>query len=185
MAQFRLPAGGSYVVSGVPVVVSDLAGQISGAIGILLIVALGVMAIVLSLLFGRRPRLLPLAVALAATGITFGALRLAGVALTLASVAVLPVLIGLAVDYGVQLQSRAEQDGVRAAVPAITTAALATAAGFAVLELSPVPMVRGFGLVLVAGIAIALVCTFTVVPAALALSRSGGGAHRRLAARRR
>ncbi len=175
MRQFRLPAGGSYVVSGVPVVVSDLAGQISGAIGVLLIVALGVMAIVLSLLFGRRPRLLPLGVALAATGITFGALRLAGVALTLASVAVLPVLIGLAVDYGVQLQSRAEQDGVRAAVPAIATAALATAAGFAVLELSPVPMVRGFGIVLVAGIAIALICTLAVVPAALAFSRSGGG----------
>ncbi|HTU30034.1 MAG TPA: MMPL family transporter [Solirubrobacteraceae bacterium] len=175
MPQFRLPAGGSYVVSGVPVVVSDLAGQISGAIGVLLIVAVGVMAIVLSLLFGRRPRLLPLVVALAATGITFGVLALAGVALTLASVAVLPVLIGLAVDYGVQLQSRAHQDGVRAAVPAITTAALATAAGFAVLELSPVPMVRGFGLVLVVGVAIALVCTFAVVPAALSLSTSGGG----------
>jgi uncharacterized protein len=175
MPEFRLPAGGSYVVSGVPVVVSDLAGQIGGAIGLLLIVALGVMALVLSLLFGRRPRLLPLAVALAATGITFGALALAGVALTLASVAVLPVLIGLAVDYGVQLQSRAHQDGVRAAVPAITTAALATAAGFAVLELSPVPMVRGFGLVLVVGVVIALACTFAVVPAALALMRSGGG----------
>ncbi len=175
MDQFRLPAGGSYVVSGVPVVVSDLAGQISGAIGVLLIAALGVMAVVLSLLFGRRPRLLPLVVALAATGITFGALAVAGVALTIASVAVLPVLIGLAVDYGVQLQSRAGQDGVRAAVPAITTAALSTAAGFAVLELSPVPMVRGFGIVLVVGIAIALACTLAVVPAALTLSRSGGG----------
>jgi hypothetical protein len=175
MPQFRLPAGGSYVVSGVPVVVSDLAGQISGAIGLLLIVALAVMAMVLSLLFGRRPRLLALAVALAATGITFGALAVVGTALTLASVAVLPVLIGLAVDYGVQLQSRAAQDGVRAAVPAITTAALATAAGFAVLELSPVPMVRGFGLVLVVGIAVALACTFAVVPAALALSHPSGG----------
>jgi hydrophobe/amphiphile efflux-3 (HAE3) family protein len=154
MPEFRLPAGGSYVVSGVPVVVSDLAGQITGAIGLLLLVALFVMAVVLSLLFGGRPRLLPLAIALAATGITFGALALVGVSLTLASVAVLPVLIGLAVDYGVQLQSRAHQDGVRAAMPAITTAALATAAGFAVLELSPVPMVRGFGIVLVAGISL-------------------------------
>lgn len=175
MPQFRLPAGGSYVVSGVPVVISDLAGEISGAIGLLLIVALAVMAIVLSLLFGRRPRLLPIAVALAATGITFGTLAVAGVALTLASVAVLPVLIGLAVDYGVQLQSRAGQDGMRTAMPAIATAALATAAGFAVLELSPVPMVRGFGLVLVVGIALALACTFAVVPAALALSHSDGG----------
>ncbi|HLI60364.1 MAG TPA: MMPL family transporter [Solirubrobacteraceae bacterium] len=175
MPRFRLPAGGSYVVSGVPVVVADLAGQITGAIGVLLIVAVGVMALVLTLLFGRPPRLLPLAVALAATGITFGALALLGVALTLASVAVLPVLLGLAVDYGVQLQSRADQDGVRPALPAIATAALATAAGVAVLELSPVPMVRGFGIVLVAGIAVALGCTLAVVPAALSLRRSGGG----------
>jgi predicted RND superfamily exporter protein len=175
MPEFRLPASGSYVVSGVPVVVADLAGQITGAIGLLVIVALGVMAVVLWLLFDRRPRLLPLAVALAATGITLGGLALAGVSLTLASVAVLPILIGLAVDYGVQLQSRAHQDGVRAAVPAITTAALATAAGFAVLELSPVPMIRGFGLVLVVGIAAALACTLVAVPAALALGRSDGG----------
>jgi len=175
MPEFRLPAGGSYVVSGVPVVVSDLSGQISGDIGALLIVALGVMAIVLTLLFARRPRLLGLAVALAATGITFGGLALAGVALTLASIAVLPVLIGLAVDYCVQLQSRADQDGIRAAIPAIVTAALATAAGFAVLELSPVPMVRGFGIVLVVGIAVALGCTLAVVPAVLALSDDGGG----------
>jgi uncharacterized protein len=175
MPEFRLPAGGSYVVSGVPVIVSDLAGQITGAIGILLIAAIAVMGVVLSLLFARRPRLLPLAVALASTGITFGVLDLAGVALTLASIAVLPVLIGLAVDYGVQLQSRAQQDGVEAAVPAISTAALATAAGFVVLELSPVPMVRGFGIMLVIGVAVALGCSLTAVPAALALAGSGGG----------
>ena len=39
--------------------------------------------------------------------------------------------------------------------------ALATAAGFLVLLLSPVPMVRGFGVLLVVGIAIALACALT------------------------
>ena len=42
--------------------------------------------------------------------------------------------------------------------PAIAVAALATSAGFLALLLSPVPMVRSFGLLLVAGIAVAFAC---------------------------
>jgi hydrophobe/amphiphile efflux-3 (HAE3) family protein len=187
MPQFRPPAGGSVVVSGVPVVLSDLAGQITGAIGELLGAALLGMAVTLLVVFRGRLALLPLAVALAASGITFGLLSVAGVSLTLASVAVLPVLIGLSVDYGVQFQSRAREAAetpatpgslARAtgrAAPAISTAALATAVGFLVLLLSPVPMVRGFGVLLVVGIAVALGCTLVAVPAALVIAGRGGG----------
>ena len=53
------------------------------------------MAIVLALVFRSRLRLLPLAVALAAVAITFGADALLGASLTMASIAVLPVLLGL------------------------------------------------------------------------------------------
>jgi hydrophobe/amphiphile efflux-3 (HAE3) family protein len=191
MPQFASPAGGSVTVTGVPVVLNDLSGQITGAIGELLAAALVAMALTLLVVFRGRLRLLPLVVALAASGITFGLLSVAGVSLTLASVAVLPVLIGLAVDYGVQFQSRVREatetpanaeSVTRAtgrAAPAITTAALATAVGFLVLLLSPVPMVRGFGVLLVVGIAVALGCTLTAVPAALVLAsrraRGGGG----------
>ena len=50
---------------------------------------------------------------------TFGALSLAGASLTIASIAVLPVLIGLAVDYAIQLQSRiAEERGASGAASA-------------------------------------------------------------------
>jgi predicted RND superfamily exporter protein len=56
------------------------------------------------------------------------------------------------------------------AAPTIATAALATATGFLVLLLSPVPMVQGFGLVLVAGIAVALVCALSAGSAALVLA---------------
>jgi hydrophobe/amphiphile efflux-3 (HAE3) family protein len=51
--------------------------------------------------------------------------------------------------------------------PTIATAALATATGFLVLLLSPVPMVRGFGLLLVIGIGVALLCALTAGSAAL------------------
>jgi hypothetical protein len=182
MPEWRLPNGkGTYVVTGAPVVVSDLTKSISHSLIVLLVVALAVMAVTLALVFRARLRLLPLVVALAATGLTFGLLSLLGASLTMASIAVLPVLIGLAVDYAIQLQSRvqeAQTDGadIDAAVartasigaPTVATAAAATAAGFLVLALSPVPMVRGFGLLLVAGIALALGCALTLGVAVLA-----------------
>jgi uncharacterized protein len=129
------------------------------------------MAAALALAFRGRPRLVPLLVGLAAVAIAFGALALVGAPLTMASIAVLPVLLGLGVDYAIQYQVRA-QEGVaaRRAVPAIATAALATVAGFAVLELSPVPMVRQFGLLLVGGIAVALVLALSAGTALLTVS---------------
>jgi len=182
MPEWKLPNGkGTYVVTGAPVVVSDLTSAISHSLIVLLVAALVVMALTLALVFRARMRLLPLAVALAAAGLTFGLLSLAGASLTMASIAVLPVLIGLAVDYAIQLQARVQEaqaagDDVEAAVaraavggaPTVATAAAATAAGFLVLALSPVPMVRGFGLLLVAGIALALGCALTLGVAALA-----------------
>ncbi len=223
MGEFKPRNGATYTVTGAPVVVSDLADSIGGSMRTLLAVALLVMAGMLMLVFRSRPRLLPLAVALAAAAMTFGLLSLAGASLTIAAVAVAPVLIGLAVDYAIQLQSRIDEErgawretttrwtflatdsgkeggvaagkeggtagkeggaddegrlGVGAAArraallgaPTIAIAAAATAAGFAVLALSPVPMVRGFGLLLVAGIAIAFAVALLAGTAALVLA---------------
>ncbi|HEX2436397.1 MAG TPA: MMPL family transporter [Solirubrobacterales bacterium] len=185
--EFRLEKG-SYVVSGVPAVVDGLGKELRSEIFILLAAAVAVMALVLALVFGPPLRLLPLAVALVSVAIAFGLLALVGGALTMASVAVLPVLIGLAVDYAIQFQARyreAESEGFappvaarRAAAgggPVIATAGLATAAGFLVLLLSPVPMVRGFGVLLVLGIAIAFAVALTAGFSALVLARSGSG----------
>ncbi len=175
MPMFRSAYGGTYTVSGVPVVTHDLASTITGSVAGLLIAALLVMAATLLLVFHSRLRLLPLAIALIAVGITFGVVSLLGGSLTMASLAVLPILIGLTVDYAVQFQARTQEasgDVVQAtstAAPTIATAALATAAGFLALLLSPVPMVRGFGELLIVGIAIALVCALSAGTAAMVL----------------
>ena len=183
---FRLQ-NGSYVVSGVPVVIDGLAQELSTQIFILLAAALAIMAVTLAVVFKRPLRLLPLAIALGAAAITFGVLSLLGGSLTMASIAVLPVLIGLAVDYAIQFQARfSERVGegstpVRAAVeaaaaggPVIATAAVATGAGFLVLLLSPIPMVRSFGLLLVLGIAIAFALALTLGLAVLSMTGPGG-----------
>ena len=59
----------------------------------------------------------------------------------------------------------------------IGTAALATGAGFLVLLLSPIPQVRGFGLLLVLGIALAFALALTAGLATLSLT--GGARDRR------
>ena len=192
---FRPQEGARYIVTGVPVVTEGLADAVQSSIFVLLAAALLLMAATLALVFRSRLRLLPLALALAAAAMTFGALSLAGGSLTMASIAVLPVLIGLAVDYAIQFQARFDEalarpgagDGrsapgrsgrsrqareaavaaASAGGPTILTAGIATAVGFLVLLLSPVPMVRGFGALLVLGIALALLCAIFAGFAAL------------------
>jgi hydrophobe/amphiphile efflux-3 (HAE3) family protein len=183
---FKPREGARYIVTGVPVVAEGLTDAIQRSIFILLGAALVLMAATLALVFRSRLRLLPLGLALAAAAMTFGALSLAGGSLTMASIAALPVLIGLAVDYAIQFQARFDEAEARgdpepavAAVvaggPTILTAGLATATGFLVLLLSPVPMVRGFGLLLVLGIVLALGCAFGAGFAALVRFRRGVG----------
>jgi hydrophobe/amphiphile efflux-3 (HAE3) family protein len=180
-------AHGEYVVSGAPVVVDAVARALKNALLLLFGVAILVMAIVLLLVFRSRMRLLPLALALASAAIVFGLLDLVGGSLTMASVAVLPILIGLAVDYAIQFQARLDEvqatgasgaEAARTAAnlsgPTIATACLATAAGFLVLLLSPTPMVRGFGVLLVVGVLLAFILVMTAGFAALALRPSGG-----------
>ncbi len=196
MPMWELPNGkGNYVVTGAPVIVADLTTSIMDATQTLLLAALAVMALTLLLVFRARLRLAPLLVALAATGMTFGVLRLTGARLTMASIAVLPVLIGLAVDYAIQLQSRVQEEVTRAAdgdlgaavrrvaatsAPTVATAATATAAGFVVLLLSPVPMVRGFGALLVGGVFAGLLCALTLGTAIQTLLPARAGERRRL-----
>jgi predicted RND superfamily exporter protein len=155
---FRI-AGVSYTVTGEPVLLSDLGGEIGGQLILLLAVAVVVMALVLLAALRRSLRLLPLGIGLGAVAITFGLTATFGGALTLADVAVFPVLLGLAVDYGVQFRSGTPRG-------AIATAALATAAGFLALLISPVPMVAGFGVLLVVGVFVAFTAAALTGPRA-------------------
>jgi hydrophobe/amphiphile efflux-3 (HAE3) family protein len=202
MPQWRLTHGESYLVTGEPAIVADLTGSISHTLLLLLVAVALAMALTLGLVFTGRPRLLPLAVAALACALSFGALALVGGTLSIAQVAVLPVLVGLAVDYAIQFQSRIEEERARAGEeplrtagerddfegeraargmtgvvrkataaggPTIALACAASAAGVLALELSPVPMVRGFGVLLVVGLAIAFACALVVGSAALVL----------------
>jgi hydrophobe/amphiphile efflux-3 (HAE3) family protein len=177
---------GTYVVSGAPVVVEGVSAALKDALLLLIAIAVAVMALVLFLVFKSRWRLLPLLIALMAAALTFGLLALAGGSLTMASIAALPILIGLAVDYAIQFQARSAEvdsvvEGATRSGPTIAAACGATAAGFLALQLSPIPMVRGFGWILILGIAIAFVLALTVGLGAMTLlgrvARGGDAEH--------
>ena len=205
MPQWDMKGDATYTVTGAPVVAEDLADALAGSTLRLLLIGLVLMAVVLALVFRSRRRLVPLAVALAAVAVTFGGMSLLGAPLTMASIASLPVLLGLGVDYAIQYQARVEEEerkivgtrpngsfrmerypvghppavrAARVAAPVIATAALATGVGFLVLLLSPVPMVRGFGILLVAGIGIAFALALTAGTAALSFRPGRAGATR-------
>lgn len=213
MPQWRLQHGERYLLTGEPVIVADLTGSITHSIELLLLAVLLAMALTLSLIFRGRPRLLPLGIAVLAAALTFGALAAVGASLTVAQVAVLPVLIGLAVDYGIQFQSRVQeaheagerdvlgepgmltegeclpapvaiQRAAAAGGPTIAAAAAAGAGALLVLTLSPVPTVRGFGLLLIVGIALAFFSALIAGSAVLALTGTSRVARPRAGAAR-
>jgi hypothetical protein len=180
--RFKL-SDGSYVVTGAPVVVDAGARELRNQTLLLLGVAALVMAVTLLFILPRPLRLLPLSVAVAAGSMTLGLVALFGGSLTVGAIAMLPVLVGLAVDYAIQFQARFNEARAEGAPPGravalaaagggpvIGAACLATIAGFAVFALSPSPLVRSFGLLLVIGIAVAFVVALTGGLAALGLS---------------
>lgn len=186
MRQWRLRYGESYLITGEPTILNELSRSISHSLLLLLVAAMVVMALVLGLVFRGRPRLLPLGVALLSSALVFGGLAAINASLSVGEVAVLPVLIGLAVDYAVQLQSRMQEQiesgldvkgaavaAARLGGPPILAAAAASGAAMLVLQLSPVPTVRAFAVLLVIGLAVALLCTVTVGSAAIVLLRDG------------
>jgi hydrophobe/amphiphile efflux-3 (HAE3) family protein len=91
----------------------------------------------------------------------------------------LPILIGLGVDFAIQLHSRYEEEAarrdgdplertVRRLGPALGVAMVAAVVGFLALQLSSVPMIRDFGVLLAVGAAMAFLAVWTVTPVALA-----------------
>lgn len=159
------------VVSGSPVVFNGLNDELPVRVLILAAVAVLLMSLALWFTFGSIWRLLPLALALGGMAVAAGLLRLLGGEFSLASLGAAPILIGLTVDYAVQLQARfdetpplppeqAAREAAGLGVPMIATACVATAAGFGTLIFSSLPLVSQFGLLLGGGVLICFAFTF-------------------------
>ena len=139
-------------VTGMPVVAAGLGGVLRHEIPVLGAVALALIAacyFFLPWIRRRRQRLLPLVATLGATAVTLSAFGWLNHPVSLGVVAFLPIVLGTGSDFPAYLVRGADRRRV------IVTA-LAAAAGFSSLAISPIPFVRDFGLALAAGVILAV-----------------------------
>jgi hydrophobe/amphiphile efflux-3 (HAE3) family protein len=162
----KFPPGMGVVVTGNVALGYSIKGDMSKDTGVLLVVSSLLMVVALLLVFRHvRLPLMPLPVVLLGIVWTFGAMGLFGISLSFVSMAAFPVLIGLGIDYSIQLQSRIEEEfdktgsmeasamsTVSHTAPAVMIALIITSAGFVSLFISSVPMVRDFGILCLIGI---------------------------------
>jgi hypothetical protein len=172
--------GADVLASGPPVLLAEINDYLQGGMAALGAVALGVMALVLLLVFRARWPLLPLVVVVVGAVGAFGAIGAVGVPLTLVTISGLPILIGLGVDFAVQMHNRyaEERQAGRPIAEAVertyghmgsplALATLAAVVGFLALHWSRVPMIEDFGLMLSIGVVVLVAVALGATVAAL------------------
>ncbi|HEY2703113.1 MAG TPA: MMPL family transporter [Candidatus Dormibacteraeota bacterium] len=182
-------------LAGAPLLARGVATSITHQLAVLFPVALLVMLLLLLGARRVRGRLWAIPAAVAAALLTFGLTLATGTPLTPAVLAGVPVLVGLGVDYAVQLLSRFTEERGRgldleAALRATLTssghatlvAALAMAGGLGVLALLAgvdagplvaVPLVAEFALVVLGGVAAAWLAALLIALPAAAWAERG------------
>jgi len=132
---------------------------------ILLGLSIVVMIAILLVMFRVRWRLLSLVMVGMAALWTFGLMGYFSVPITMTTMAVLPILIGLGIDFSIQFHNRYQEEvtksnsvseaiitSVSRMFPVVGIALLATIISFITLYISKVPMIRDFGMMLAIGI---------------------------------
>jgi uncharacterized protein len=167
--------------TGAPVLLKDLNDYLRGGMLTLGALAVGIMVVILWLLFKVRWRLLPLAVILVGLVWAFGLAGYLGIPLSVVTIAGLPVMLGVGIDYAIQMHSRVEEEVVidravhpiqEASVnlgPALLVVTFDAVFAFLALRFARVPMIRDFGLLLAVGIAVICVASIVLPLAALGI----------------
>ncbi|MDD4254264.1 MAG: hydrophobe/amphiphile efflux-3 (HAE3) family transporter [Methanofollis sp.] len=171
------PPGVGVTVSGDPAFAQQMKQEMGASMGVLIGAAMLLMILAVGLLFSHvRYRLLP--VAIVATGLifTFGLMGVVGIHINMATIGAFPVLIGIGIDYAIQFHSRFEEERRLAPIdesvittitktgPSVLYAMLSTSMGFVAMGISPVPMVRSFGMVCVIGVMMCYLTALIAVP---------------------
>jgi hydrophobe/amphiphile efflux-3 (HAE3) family protein len=176
------------LASGSPLLIKEINDKMKSALVVMAGLAVGIMMVVLSSIFRARWRLLSLPAVLVGCTAAFGLMGFLGIPLTMVTISGLPILIGLGVDFAIQVHSRLEEEAAATHSseaglertflllgPALALAAMAACIGFLVLHLSRVPMVRDFGSMLAVGAVIVFISS-TVLMSSIIYLRE----HRRI-----
>jgi hydrophobe/amphiphile efflux-3 (HAE3) family protein len=167
--------------TGAPALLKDINDYLMNGMALLGGIALLVMVVVLFGAFRVRWRLIPLVTMAIGVGWTFGLLGYAGFKLSIVTIAGLPILIGLGVEFAIQVHNRIEEEVTLEHErtpfaetlvhmgPALLVATIAAVIACLALRASLTPMIRDFGVLLAVGIALLFVASIVVPTAALAL----------------
>ncbi|HET6951942.1 MAG TPA: MMPL family transporter [Acidimicrobiales bacterium] len=165
--------GAATTTTGASVLLKDLNDYLRGGMLTLGAIAVAIMVVILVLLFRVRWRLLPLLVILVGVTWAFGLAGYLGIPLSVVTIAGLPVMLGVGIDYAIQMHSRIEEEVVvdRAAHPiqeasvnlgpALLVVTFDAVFAFLALRFARVPMIREFGSLLAVGIA--AICVGSIV----------------------
>ncbi|MCZ7629742.1 MAG: MMPL family transporter [Microthrixaceae bacterium] len=144
----------STTTAGASLLLKDINDYLMGGMLTLGGIAVAVMIAILMLFFHVRWRLLPLGVVLVGIVWAFGLAGFIGIPLTLVTIAGLPVMLGIGIDYAIQMHSRIEeevridraphpiQEAARGLGPALLVVTFDAVFAFLAIQLSHVPMIR-------------------------------------------
>ncbi|MEQ1786948.1 MAG: MMPL family transporter [Acidimicrobiales bacterium] len=165
--------GANVITTGAPVLLRDINDYLTGGMLTLGAIAVGLMIIILLVFFDVRWRLLPLGVILLGVVWAFGLAGYLGIPLTIVTIAGLPVMLGVGIDYAIQMHARVEeeviidsevhpiQETAKNLGPALLVVTFDAIFAFAALRFAKVPMIRDFGLLLAVGIAV--ICLSSII----------------------
>jgi hydrophobe/amphiphile efflux-3 (HAE3) family protein len=166
---------------GAPVLLKSINDYLRGGMLQLGGLALAIMVVILLVLFDVKWRLLPLFVILVGIVWAFGLAGWIGIPLTVVTIAGLPVMLGVGIDYAIQMHARVEEEATAGLVehpiqetarnlgPALLIVTFDAIFAFAALQFAKVPMIRQFGLLLAVGIAMICLCSIFMPLAALGI----------------
>ncbi|WP_054735433.1 efflux RND transporter permease subunit [Secundilactobacillus similis] len=172
----------SVSIGGNPAIQGSIAPVMMHTMGIMLGASVILMIVILLIVFPVRRRVLPLVVTLVGIVWTFGLMGWFGLKLSMATMATLPILMGLGTDFAVQFLNRYEEEfrqhpvsaeatqrATKYTGPAVATAVVVMIFSFLTMHLSKAPMMKGFGTTLAIGVAVCYVVELALVFAYLAL----------------
>ena len=160
------------VTTGASILLKDINDYLRGGMLTLGGIAVAIMVVILLVFFNVRWRLLPLAVILIGVVWAFGLAGYLGIPLTIVTIAGLPVMLGVGIDYAIQMHASRRRCWSAAPTircrrrratlgPALLVVTFDAIFAFAALRFAKVPMIRAFGLLLAVGIAV--ICFASII----------------------
>ncbi|MCM3022580.1 efflux RND transporter permease subunit [Heyndrickxia ginsengihumi] len=157
--------------AGQPMVLGEVKTSVMKTMVVMLSIAFVLMMVILLAVFKVRRRLTSLGVVLMGLVWTFGIMGWFGIPITLATMATLPIIVGLGTDFGVQFHNRYEEEykksrnahsalinAISNMGPAVGIAVFIMALSFLTMFLSKAPMMQQFGMTLALGV----ICCYIV-----------------------